>query len=74
MRSHGRKHVFVVCGNPDCHRNAELDVSRLPDDVTFNGPQPRMLPEYDSSKETLRTANAEETNEDSARKIYCQEY
>jgi hypothetical protein len=25
------------------HRNAELDVSRLPDDVTFNDPQPRML-------------------------------
>jgi hypothetical protein len=43
MRSHGRKHVFVVCGNPDCHRNAELDVSRLPDDVTFGDLQPRML-------------------------------
>ena len=29
MRSHGRKHVFVVCGNPDCHHNAELDVTRF---------------------------------------------
>jgi len=22
MRSHGRKHVFVNCGNPDCYHNA----------------------------------------------------
>jgi hypothetical protein len=36
MRIHGRNGVFVCCGNPDCHLNAELDVSRLPDDVTFN--------------------------------------
>jgi hypothetical protein len=43
MRSDGRKHVFVVCGNPDCHRNAELDVSGLPDNVTFGDLQPRML-------------------------------
>src|SRR5258705_1464316 len=35
MRSHSRKHVFVVCGNPDCHHNAELDVSGFPDDVTM---------------------------------------
>ena len=34
---------FVVCGNPDCHHNAEVDVNRLPDDVTFNDLQPRML-------------------------------
>jgi hypothetical protein len=26
-----------------CQHNAELDVSRLPDDVTFNDLQPRML-------------------------------
>ena len=43
MRTHGRKHVFVNCGNPDCYHNAELDVSRLPDDATFNDLQPRML-------------------------------
>jgi hypothetical protein len=43
MRSLGRKHVFVVCGNPDRHRNAELDVSWLPDNVTFGDLQPRML-------------------------------
>src|SRR5467141_2188218 len=43
MRSHGRKHVFVVCGNPDCHHNAEVDVSGLPDNVTFGDLQPRML-------------------------------
>jgi len=43
MRSHRRKHLFVVCGNPDCHRNAELDVSRLPDNVTFGDLQPWTL-------------------------------
>jgi hypothetical protein len=43
MRSHGRNKVFVCCSNPGCHHNAELDVSRLPDDVTFNDLQPRML-------------------------------
>jgi hypothetical protein len=36
MRSLVRKHVFVNCGNPDFIANAELDVSRLSDDVTFN--------------------------------------
>jgi len=30
MRSHGRKHVFVVCGNPDCAHNS-VDVSSFPD-------------------------------------------
>jgi hypothetical protein len=35
--------VFVCCSNPGCHHNADLDVSRLPDDVTFNDLQPRML-------------------------------
>ena len=43
MRSHGRNHVFVYCSNPDCYHNGELDVSRFPDDVTFNDLQPRML-------------------------------
>jgi hypothetical protein len=43
MRSLGRTHVFVNCGNPDCFHNAELDVSRMPDDMTFNDLQPRML-------------------------------
>jgi hypothetical protein len=43
MRGHGRNIVFVCCSNPDCHHNAELDVSSLPDDVTFNDLQPRML-------------------------------
>ena len=43
MRSHGRKHVFVVCGNPDCHHNAEIDANSHPDDVTFGDLQPRML-------------------------------
>ena len=31
MRTHGRRHVFVNCGNPDCYHNAELHVSGLPD-------------------------------------------
>jgi len=35
--------VFVNCGNPDCHHNAEVDVSGLPDDVTYGDLQPRML-------------------------------
>jgi hypothetical protein len=35
--------VFVNCGNPDCYHNTELNVSRFPDDVTFNDLQPRML-------------------------------
>jgi hypothetical protein len=39
----GRNRVFVCCSNPDCHHNAELDVGRLLDDVTFNDLQPRML-------------------------------
>jgi len=43
MRSLGRNRVFVYCSNPDCDHNAELDVSRLLDDVTFNDLQPRML-------------------------------
>src|SRR3981189_1983935 len=40
MRRLGRNHVFVNCGNPDCFHNAELDVSRFPDDMTFNDLQP----------------------------------
>jgi hypothetical protein len=43
MRTHGRNHVFVNCGNPDCYHNAELDVSALPDNVTFGELQLRML-------------------------------
>jgi hypothetical protein len=43
MRSLGRNHVFVNCGNPDCYHNAELDVSGLPGEVTFGDPQPRLL-------------------------------
>ncbi|HXQ05418.1 MAG TPA: hypothetical protein VN831_11780, partial [Bradyrhizobium sp.] len=43
MRSLGRTRVFVYCSNPDCHHNAEVDVSGFPDDVTFNDLQPRML-------------------------------
>jgi hypothetical protein len=35
--------VLVNYGNPDCHRNAELDVSSFPDEVTFADLQPRML-------------------------------
>jgi hypothetical protein len=30
MRSHGRNHVFVVCGNPDCHHNAESTLEDFP--------------------------------------------
>ena len=33
--------MFVYCSNPGCHHNAELDVSRLPDYVTFNDLQSR---------------------------------
>jgi hypothetical protein len=36
MRSLGRTHVFAYCSNPGCHHNAVLDVSHLPDDVTFS--------------------------------------
>jgi len=36
-------YVFVNCGNPDCFHNAELDVSRFPDDLTYNDLQPRLL-------------------------------
>jgi hypothetical protein len=43
MRTRGRRHVFVNCGNPDCSHNAELDVSGLSDSVTFGDLQPRML-------------------------------
>ena len=43
MRTHGRNHVFVNCGNPDCYHNAELDVSRFPDNLTFGELQRRML-------------------------------
>jgi len=43
MRTRGRRHVFVNCGNPDCYHNAELDVSGLPDNVTFGELQRRML-------------------------------
>jgi len=43
MRTHGRRHVFVNCGNPDCYHNAELDVSGLPDNLTFGEVQRRML-------------------------------
>jgi hypothetical protein len=43
MRTHDRNHVFVNCGNPDCYHNAELDVSGLPDNVTFRELQRRML-------------------------------
>jgi hypothetical protein len=43
MRSQGRSRVFVCCSNPGGHHNAELDVSRLADDVIFNDLQPRMV-------------------------------
>jgi hypothetical protein len=43
MRSHGRNRVFVDCRNPSCRHNAALDVSSLPDNVTFNELQPRMV-------------------------------
>jgi hypothetical protein len=43
MRTHGRNHVFVNCGNPDCHHNAEIDVSGFADNVTYGDLQPRML-------------------------------
>jgi hypothetical protein len=35
--------VFVVCGNPDCSHNAEVDVSGLLDSVTFGELQRGML-------------------------------
>jgi hypothetical protein len=43
MRSLGRSRVVVYCSNPDCHHNAEIDASALPDDVTFGDLQLRML-------------------------------
>jgi hypothetical protein len=33
----------VYCANPDCRNSAVLDVSRLPDEITYNDLQPRML-------------------------------
>jgi hypothetical protein len=43
QRSLGFKNVWVYCSNPDCHHNADLDVEHLPDDLTFNDLQPRMV-------------------------------
>jgi hypothetical protein len=43
MRSLGRRHVFVNCGNPDCYHKVELDVSGLPDNLTFGELERRML-------------------------------
>ncbi len=43
MRSHGRKHVFVVCGNPDCAHNSDLDVRQFSRRLTYGDLQPRML-------------------------------
>jgi hypothetical protein len=37
------KLVRSRASNQGCHHNAELDGSRLPDDVTFNDLQPRMV-------------------------------
>ncbi len=34
-RTVGRTRVFVYCGNPDCHHNAEIDASGFPDDLTL---------------------------------------
>jgi hypothetical protein len=39
----GSKQSVRLCSNPDCHHNAKLNVSRLPDDVTFGDLQPRVL-------------------------------
>jgi hypothetical protein len=35
--------ITLVAVNPDCYHNAELDVSGLPDNVTFGELQRRML-------------------------------
>jgi hypothetical protein len=43
MRSLGQRRLFVYCSNPGCHHNAELDVDGLPDEVTFNDLQHRMV-------------------------------
>jgi len=42
MRTHGRRRSSIAA-NPDCYHNAELDVSGLPDNVTFGELQRRML-------------------------------
>jgi hypothetical protein len=42
MRSLCRSKVFAYCGNPACHHSADIDVSNLPDDITFGDLQPRM--------------------------------
>jgi len=43
MRTHRRRHMFVNRGNADRYHNAEIDVSGLPDDVTFGDLVRRML-------------------------------
>jgi len=39
----GYTKLFVCCSNPGCHHNAVLDASHLPDEITFNDLQPRMV-------------------------------
>jgi hypothetical protein len=40
QRGLGFTKVWAYCSNPDCHHNANIDVSHLPDQVTFNDLQP----------------------------------
>jgi hypothetical protein len=43
MEKVAHRAALIRATNPDCDRNAELDVSGLPDNVTFGDLQPRML-------------------------------
>src|SRR5689334_8318014 len=42
-RALGYTKLFVYCSNPDCHHYAVIDASEFPDEITYNGLQPRMV-------------------------------
>jgi hypothetical protein len=43
QRAFGYTKIFVYCSSPGCHHNAVLDASHLPDEITFNDLQLRMV-------------------------------
>jgi hypothetical protein len=43
QRAFGYNKIFVYCSNPGCYHNAVLDASHLPDEMTFNELQLRMV-------------------------------
>jgi hypothetical protein len=43
QRDLGFGKVWVYCSNPDCGHSAVLDLSHLPDEITYNELQSRMV-------------------------------